>query len=65
MHHQALSALATEAQGADEGANGANSGNDGRGGDGRPSGDDSNSRFICLNNNDNTVVEGEEPDLSL
>ena len=64
MHHRALSALATEAQGADEGANGANSGNDGRGGDGRPSGDDSNSRFICINNNDNTVVEGEEPDLA-
>ena len=59
----ALSALATETQGADEGTNGANSGNDGRGGDGRPSGDDSNSRFICINNNDNTVVEGEEPDL--
>ena len=25
---------------------------------------DSNSRFVCINNNDNTVVEGEEPDLA-
>ena len=47
-------ALATQAQAEDEGANGA-SGNDGRGGDdGRSSGHDSDSRFICINNNDNS-----------
>ena len=58
-----LGALATEAQAEDEGANGANSGNDGRGGDdGRSSGHDSNSRFICINNNDNSGgAGGEEP----
>ena len=46
---QALGALATEAQAADEGEVGANPWSDG----GRPSGHDSNSRFICINNNDN------------
>ena len=60
----ALSALATKHKEQMKVQIGANSGNDGRGGDGRPSGDDSNSRFICINNNDNTVVEGEEPDLA-
>ena len=58
-----LAALATEAQAEDEGANGA-SGNNGReGGDGRSSGHDSNSRFICINNNDNSggaTDDGEE-----
>ena len=50
-----IGALATEAQAEDEGANGANSGNDGRGGDDdKSSGHDSNSRFICINNNDNS-----------
>jgi hypothetical protein len=53
---QALGALATEAQGADEGANRANSvGSDG----GRPSGSESDSRFVCIDNNDNVVVEKE------
>ena len=56
---QALDALATEAQAEDEGANGASSGNDGRG-DGRSTGHDSNSRFVCINNNNNKVV-AEEP----
>ena len=53
---QALDALATnEAQAEDEGANGASSGNDDRG-DGRTTGHDSNSRFVCINNNHNKVV---------
>ena len=62
-----LGALATdEAQAEDEGANGVNSGNDGRGDDGRgddgrPSGHDSNSRFVCINNN-NYNVGGETPE---
>ena len=54
---QALSALANEAQAEDEGANGANSGNDGGGGDGRPSGSDTDSRFVCINNNNNVFEE--------
>ena len=59
---QALRGLAIddEAQAADKGANGANFvGSDG----GRPSGSDSDSRFVCIDNNDNVVVEerGEEP----
>ena len=55
----ALRGLATdEAQAEAEGANGANSGNDGRGNDGRPSGPDSNSKFVCINNNNNVVNDG-------
>ena len=50
-----LGALATQAQAEDEGANGANSRNDGRGNDGRTSGSDSDSRFVCINNNNNVV----------
>ena len=49
-----LGALATEAQAEDEGANGANSGNGGRD-DCRSTGQDSNSRFVCINNNNNNV----------
>ncbi len=57
-----LGALAAEAQAEDEGANGANFGNNGRGGhDDRSSGHDSNSRFVCINNNDNKGGAGEEP----
>ena len=62
---QALGALATddEAQAAtDEGEVGANtlgSGSD-RSDGGRPSGSDSDSRFVCIDNNDNVVVQ-EEP----
>ena len=56
---QALRGLATddEAQAADKGANGANfvGSNDG----GRPSGSDSDTRFVCIDNNDNVVVEEE------
>ena len=59
-----LSALATddEAQAADEGEVGANSlGNgDGSDGSGRSSGHDSDFRFVCIDNNNNVVVE-EEP----
>ena len=60
----ALSGLATdEAQAADEGEVGASSLGNGGGSDGggRPSGSDSDSRFVCINNNNNIVVEGEEP----
>ena len=53
-------AVATQAQAEDEGANGANFGNDGRGNDGRTSAHDSNSRFVCINNNDNSG-RGETP----
>jgi hypothetical protein len=61
----ALGALATdEAQASeDEGELGAStlgSGSD-RSDGGRPSGSDSDSRFVCIDNNDNVVVEGEEP----
>ncbi len=57
-----LGALATdEAQAEDEGANGVNSGNDGRGDGGRQSGSDSDSRFVCINNN-NYNVGGETPE---
>ena len=49
-----LGALATdEAQAEDEGANGVNSGNDGRGDGGRQLGHDSDSRFVCIYNNNN------------
>ena len=63
MHHNICSWCSRnyEAQAEDEGANGVNSGNDGRG-DGRPSGHDSNSRFVCINNNDNTVTTGANED---
>ena len=63
MHHKTLGALATdEAQAADEGEVGASTLGNGGGSDGggRPSGSDSDSRFVCIDNNDNTVV-GEEP----
>ena len=59
----ALSALATdEAQAADEGEVGASTLGNGGGSDGggRPSGSDSDSRFVCIDNNDNVVVQ-EEP----
>ena len=61
---QDLGALATdEAQAADEGEVGASTLGNGGGSDGggRPSGSDSDSRFVCIDNNDNTVVGGEEP----
>ena len=58
----ALSGLATdEAQAADEGEIGASSLEATVRSDGRPSGSDSDSRFVCINNNNNVVVEGEEP----
>ena len=55
----ALSALATdEAQAADEGEIGANTlGNGGKRDGGRPSGSESDSRFVCIDNNDNVFVE--------
>ena len=57
---QALGALATEAQAEDEGEVGASSfGSDGSG---KPSGSDSDSRFVCINNNDNTVTTGANED---
>ena len=58
-----LSALATEAQAEDKGEVGASTlGNSGGSdGSGRPSGSDSDSRFVCIDNNDNTFVEAEEP----
>ena len=58
----ALTGLATdEAQATDEGEVGASSSGSGSGSDGgRPSGSDNDSR-ICINNNDFTVVVGEEP----
>ena len=55
-----LSGLATddEAQAADEGEVGASPLTNGDGSDGgRPSGSDSDSRFVCIDNNDNVVVE--------
>ena len=62
----ALSDLATEAQAtADEGEIGASSigsgsgGSDGSG-DGRPSGSDTDYRFVCINNNNNNVVAEEQ-----
>ena len=56
-----LDALATEAQAADEGEVGASTLGNGGGSDGgRPSGSDSDSRFVCINNNDNNVG-GETP----
>jgi hypothetical protein len=55
-----LGILTAEAE--DEGSNGANFGNNGRGGhDDRSSGHDSNSRFVCINHNDNKGGAGEEP----
>ena len=58
----ALSDLATnEAQAADEGEVGASSsgsGGSGSDGAGRPSGSDNDSRFVCINNNDFAVTEG-------
>ncbi len=56
----ALTGLATdEAQAsAEEGEIGASS--SGSGGDGRPSGSDNDSRYVCINNNDFAVVEEEE-----
>ena len=60
----ALNGLATddEAQTVDEGEVGASTlGNGGENDGGRPSGSDSDSRFVCIDNNDNVVVEGEEP----
>jgi hypothetical protein len=51
-----LGALTTQAQAEDEGANGVNSGNDGR-----TSGQDSDSRFVCINNN-NIVIEEQPPE---
>ena len=57
----ALNGLATEAQASDEDEIGASSLGTGVGSDGgRPSGSDSDSRFVCIDNNDFTVVE-EEP----
>ena len=59
-----LSGLATddEAQAADEGEVGTNSFGSDSGSDvGRPSGSDSDSRFVCINNNDFAVIGGEEP----
>ena len=55
----ALSSLATdEAQAADEGEVGASTLGNGGGSDGgRPSGSDSDTRFVCIDNNDNVVVE--------
>ncbi len=56
----ALRGLATEAQAsADEGEIGASSSGSDEGG--RTSGSDSDSRFVCIDNNDFTVVEEEEP----
>ena len=52
-----------KAQAADEGEIGASSfesGSDGSNDGGRPSGSDSDSRFVCINNNNNIVFEGEE-----
>jgi hypothetical protein len=60
----ALRGLATddEAQAFDEDDIGVSSfGNDG---DGRPSGSDTDSRFVCINNNNNKIVEGEEEPIS-
>ena len=59
-----LNALATdEAQAADEGEIGASSFGSGGGGSdsGRPSGSDSDSRYVCINNNDFEVVTPPEP----
>jgi hypothetical protein len=56
----ALSGLATddEAQTVDEGEVGASTlGNGGENDGGRPSGSDSDSRFVCIDNNDNVVVK--------
>ena len=56
----ALIGLATddEAQAADEGEVGASTlGNGGENDGGRPSGSDSDTRFVCIDNNDNVVVE--------
>ena len=58
----ALDGLATEAQ-ADEGEIGASSfGSGGGSNGGGPSGSDSDSRFVCINNNDNTAENGDETD---
>ena len=54
----ALGALTTEAQAADEDEIGATSFESGGG---RTSGHDSDSRFVCINNNNNVIVEREEP----
>ena len=63
-----LSALAADGEAEEEGANGV-SGNDRRGGEDDRRGHDSNSRFVCINNNDNGQKEedgaeepGAEPD---
>ena len=58
-----LSALAADREAEEEGANGV-SGNDRRGGEDDRRGHDSNSRFVCINNNDNGQKEedgAEEP----
>ena len=58
----ALDGLATEAQ-ADEGEIGASSfGSGGGSNGGGPSGSDSDFRFVCINNNDNTAENGDETD---
>jgi hypothetical protein len=55
----ALNGLATdEAQASDEDEIGASSAGSGSG---RPSGHDNDSRFVCINNNNNVIVEREEP----
>jgi len=59
----ALSSITSEAQTSDEGEIGANSFESGDESDGvgRPSDSDSDSRVVCIYNNDNIVIGGEEP----
>ena len=54
----ALNGLTTEALGSDEGEVGANSLGSGVGSNGKSSGNDGDSRFICINNNDFNVGDG-------
>ena len=55
VHHKLLVLLTTQAQAEDEGEIGASSFESGGG---RTSGHDSDSRFVCINNNNNVVNDG-------